>query len=224
MNRRLINQIKLLKKINLKTIFENKFLLYFDKNFEIYYAPIEYVNHKAKIVIINMAPDLSEMLESFKLVNQGVSPKKIKDKLILKTKIDQNLIKNLNKLNINGVLNIKSCESLFDKNKNFLHTTSIIKFPTFYKNQRKIVIDIFKNKVLLNFVEKYFLKELRKLNNCIIVPINENVSSIINNLNIQYDLKLKCFLRQFPLLLNKTNSSNKISIQNEILNLLKKIN
>ena len=223
MNRRLVNQIKLLKQVDIKTIFENKFLLYFDKNFEIYYAPLEYVNYKAKIVMVNLSPDINEMLESFKLANKGVSPKKIKDELISQKNINLNLTKFLDKLNINHLFNIKSCESLFNKNKKLLHITSIIKFPTFYKSKKYLEINLFKQKVLVDFIEKYFLKELKIFKDCIIIPLSTDVSSIIENLDNKYNLKLNFFLKQFPNFLNKNNLSNNSVDQIKMMNLIKKI-
>ena len=46
----LIQQIKLLETINQKNVKDKKFLLEKEKNIEIYYAPFDYINSKAKIV------------------------------------------------------------------------------------------------------------------------------------------------------------------------------
>ena len=46
----LIQQIKLLETINQKNVKDRKFLLKKEKNIEIYYAPFDYINSKAKIV------------------------------------------------------------------------------------------------------------------------------------------------------------------------------
>ena len=51
-----LNQIKALKKINKSTIINSKFLINAEKNIKIYYAPFDYINPKAKIMIVGLAP------------------------------------------------------------------------------------------------------------------------------------------------------------------------
>ncbi len=62
-----LNQIKALKKINKSIVTNNKFLINKEANIKIYYAPFDYVNSKAKIMIVGITPGLhSQMLQSFK--------------------------------------------------------------------------------------------------------------------------------------------------------------
>ena len=70
----LIQQIKLLKIINQKSVKNKKFLLEKEKNIEIYYAPFDYINSKAKIVIVGITPGLQQMLQSYEVINQGKVP------------------------------------------------------------------------------------------------------------------------------------------------------
>ena len=67
---------------------------------------------------------------------------------------------------------------------------------------RHLEINLFKQKVLVDFVEKYFLKELKIFKDCIIIPLSNDVSSIIENLDKKYNLKLNFFLK-FPIFLIK---------------------
>jgi hypothetical protein len=52
--------------------------------------------------------------------------------------------------------------------------------------------------MLIEFIEKNFLKELKTLKKAIIIPLGNTVSSTIEFLNNKYDLKLSCFLNGFP--------------------------
>ena len=54
--KKFLDQIKSLKKINKSTITNNKFLVNKEDNIEIYYAPFDYVNPKAKIMIVGITP------------------------------------------------------------------------------------------------------------------------------------------------------------------------
>ena len=194
----LTQQIKLLKNINPKSIKDKKFLLKKDKNIEIYFAPFDYINSKAKIVIVGITPGLQQMLQSYEVINQGKSLKEVKDLSSFKGSMRTGLIKYLDELKINDILKIKSCESLFNKNSKYLHTTSLVKYPVFDKGKNYSGANILKKKILLDFIEKNFLEELKTLKKSIIIPLGNTVSSTIEYLNNKYNLKLACFLKGFP--------------------------
>jgi hypothetical protein len=194
----LIQQIKLIETINQKNIKDKKFLLEKEKNIEIYYAPFDYINTKAKIVIVGITPGLQQMLQSYEVINQGKSLKEVKDLSSFKGSMRTGLIKYLDELKINDILKIKSCESLFNKNSRYLHTTSLVKYPVFDKGKNYSGANILKKKILLDFIEKNFLEELKTLNKSIIIPLGNTVSSTIEYLNNKYNLKLACFLKGFP--------------------------
>ena len=194
----LIQQIKLLKIINQKSVKNKKFLLEKEKNIEIYYAPFDYINSKAKIVIVGITPGLQQMLQSYEVINQGKSLKEVKDLSSFKGSMRTGLIKYLDELKINDILKIKSCESLFNKNSKYLHTTSLVKYPVFDKGKNYSGANILKKKILLDFIEKNFLEELKTLKKSIIIPLGNTVSSTIEYLNNKYNLKLACFLKGFP--------------------------
>jgi len=194
----LIQQIKLLETINQISVKDKNFLLKKDKNIEIYYAPFDYINSKAKIVIVGITPGLQQMLQSYEVINQGKSFKEVKDLSSFKGSMRTGLIKYLDELKINDILKIKSCESLFNKNSKYLHTTSLVKYPVFDKGKNYSGANILKKKILLDFIEKNFLEELKTLKKSIIIPLGNTVSSTIEYLNNKYKLKLSCFLKGFP--------------------------
>ena len=193
-----LKQIRSLKKINKSTIINSKFLINTENNIEIYYAPFEYINSRAKIMIVGITPGLQQMLQSFEVINDGKSLKEVKDLSSFKGSMRTILIKYLDELKVNKKLKIKSCESLFNKNSKHLHTTSLVKYPVFDKGKNYSGSNILKKKILIEFIEKNFLKELKTLKKVIIIPLGNTVSSTIEYLNNKYNLKLTCFLKGFP--------------------------
>ena len=193
-----LNQIKSLKKINKSTVTNKNFLIKREDNIEIYYAPFDYINSKAKIMIVGITPGLQQMLQSFEAVKEGRSLKEVKDLSSFKGSMRTTLIKYLDALNINKKLKIKSCESLFNINSKYLHSTSLIKYPVFDKGRNYSGSGLLKKKILLDFLEAHFVKELKKLDKTIIVPLGNTVSSTIDYLNNEFKLNLKCFLKGFP--------------------------
>ena len=193
-----LKKIKSLKKINKSTITSNKFLVKKEGNIKVYYAPFDYVNSKAKIMIVGITPGLQQMLQSFQVINEGKSLKEVKNLSSFKGSMRTSLIKYLDELEVNKKLKIKSCESLFNKNSKYLHTTSLVKYPVFDQGKNYSGANILKKKILIEFIEKNFLKELKTLKKAIIIPLGNTVSSTIEYLNNKYDLKLACFLKGFP--------------------------
>ena len=193
-----LKQIRSLKKINKSSVTNKNFLIKKEDNIEIYYAPFDYINSKAKIMIVGITPGLQQMLQSFEAVNEGRSLKEVKDLSSFKGSMRTTLIKYLDALNINKKLRIKSCESLFNINSKYLHSTSLIKYPVFDKGRNYSGSGLLKKKILLDFLEAHFVKELKKLDKTIIVPLGNTVSSTIDYLNNEFKLNLKCFLKGFP--------------------------
>ena len=194
----MISKIKRLKKIDKKSVVSKDFLVNKDGNIEIYYAPFDYINSKAKIVIVGITPGLQQMTQSFQVIKDGKSLKEVKDLSSFKGSMRTTLIKYMDELKINKILKIKSCESLFNLDNKYLHTTSLVKYPVFDKGMNYSGVSILKKKILLEFIEKNFLKELKILQNSIIVPLGNTVSSTIDYLNKKHQLKLRCFLKGFP--------------------------
>jgi hypothetical protein len=194
----MISKIKRLKKRDKKSVVSKDFLVNKDGNIEIYYAPFDYINSKAKIVIVGITPGLQQMTQSFQVIKDGKSLKEVKDLSSFKGSMRTTLIKYMDELKINKILKIKSCESLFNLDSKYLHTTSLVKYPVFDKGKNYSGANILKKKILLDFIEKNFLEELKTLKKSIIVPLGNTVSSTIEYLNSKYNLKLECFLKGFP--------------------------
>ena len=75
----MIDKIRRLKKIDTSSIVNKEFLIEKDGNIEIYYAPFDYVNSKAKIAIVGITPGLQQMTQSFQAIKDGKSLKEVKD-------------------------------------------------------------------------------------------------------------------------------------------------
>jgi hypothetical protein len=138
------------------------------------------------------------MTQSFQAIKDGKSLKEVKDLSSFKGSMRTTLIKYMDELKINKILKIKSCESLFNIDSKYLHTTSLVKYPVFDKGKNYSGANILKKKILLEFIEKNFLKELKVLQNSIIIPLGNTVSSTIDYLNTKHQLNLRCFLKGFP--------------------------
>ena len=89
----MISKIKKLKKIDKQSVVIDDFLLNKEGNLEIYYAPFDYINSKAKIVIVGITPGLQQMIQSFQVIKEGKSLKEVKDLSSFKGSMRTTLIK-----------------------------------------------------------------------------------------------------------------------------------
>ena len=194
----MISEIKKLNKVDKDSVISKTFLLSKEGNIEIYYAPFEYINPKAKIVIVGITPGLQQMIQSFQAIKDGKSLSEVKDLSSFKGAMRTTLVKFMDELRINKILKIQSCECLFNLNNKYLHSTSLVKYPVFEKGKNYSGVNILKKKILLDFIEDNFLKELEVFQGSIIVPLGNSVSTTIDYLNTKHQLKLKCFLKGFP--------------------------
>jgi hypothetical protein len=173
-----------------------------------YYAPFEYVNHNARI-IIGITPGFTQMDIAIryakKYLTMGISYntilKHIKENAAFAGQMRTNLINMFDELGLNELLNIKRCNLLFQKEYSKLsQMTSLIRYPVF-NNGRDYTghsPDILKSNMLKNIIENIFVDELKSIKCSIIIPLGSAVSKVLEFIsNEYYEIDNKC-LFNFP--------------------------
>jgi hypothetical protein len=98
------------------------------------------------------------MIQSFQVIKEGKSLKEVKDLSSFKGSMRTTLIKYMDELKINKIIKIKSCESLFNLDNKYLHTTSLVKYSVFDKGKNYSGVNILKKRIL----HKNFMKKMVK--------------------------------------------------------------
>ncbi|MCR2822938.1 uracil-DNA glycosylase family protein [Lederbergia panacisoli] len=178
------------------------------KKLEIYYAPFEYVNPIARILIVGITPGLHQMKKSYTTVinarnqieNDEEILRQVKNNSSFEGPMRKNLVQMLDELGLHEYLGLTSTMSFFNESSNIVQTTSIIPYPVFYngKNFNGSTPNILKNEILKKYVTEFFASEMRKLNNPLIIPLGVNVSNALNYLSNNDLLDVKNFLSGFP--------------------------
>jgi len=156
----------------------------------IYYAPFDYINTEARIVICGITPGFKQakmaLDEASKQLRQGATPSAAK--LAAKNTASfggpmrSNLIRLLDYIGIPGKLNIGSCSELFGSKSNLVHYTSALRYPVFkslknYSGTPSMVA----NSLLRKQLEKYLLPELAHLSSsAILVPLGPKVEEALS--------------------------------------------
>jgi hypothetical protein len=153
---------------------------------EIYYAPHnEYVNLSAKVMIIGITPGWVQMKTAYREARKGLEQglrdeeicKRAKEEAGFAGSMRVNLISMLDALDLHRYLNIPSCEDLFLKHRNLLHTTSLLRFPVFIEkrnytgaNPTLFSAPFLRESALLSIQE-----EIQLLQRALIIPLGKTV-------------------------------------------------
>lgn len=183
------NKIKKLNDFDKENILIPDFNLYRDDKISIYYAPHnEIINKQAKIFIIGITPGWTQTSIAYKTAYERLNKNLDYDTIKYECKrnsrfagsMRKNIIEMLDELDIPKYLNISSSLELFD-NDDFLHTTSVIPYPVFInsKNYTGSNPKITENKVLYDYVRKYFYNEVKSVSHALFIPLGKAVEEVL---------------------------------------------
>ncbi|MEH6944333.1 uracil-DNA glycosylase family protein [Bacillus sp. JJ722] len=178
------------------------------KKLEIYYAPFEYINEQAKVVIVGITPGLHQMKMSFSTVldaknqlnNDEDILHQVKNNSSFEGPMRKNLVQMLDELGLNEYLGLDSTIELFDEASHLVQTTSVIPYPVFRdgKNYSGSAPKILKTEVLKRYATEYFAKEMSNFDQALIIPLGVNVSEVLSYLADNHILNRDCLLTGFP--------------------------
>jgi hypothetical protein len=186
------------------------FLIQREGNLEVYYAPHnEYINTKAKIIIVGITPGWSQMQTAYKKLVDDLSVGIPLDQILIHTKkaasfagsMRRYLIEMLDECGIPELLNTESSSSLFNEKRYLLHTTSVIKYPVFHlgKNYTGHRPKIEHSEVLSYYAYKEFPIELNSISSsALVIPLGKTVEQIIEKLLNDGKLVNHIYLFGFP--------------------------
>jgi hypothetical protein len=204
------NLIQSLSSITPESIKSEMFLLEEDekKQLEIYYAPFEYVNEHAKVVIIGITPGLHQMEKSYSTVlhakNQEASDEtilsQVKNNSSFEGTMRKNLVQMLDELKLHEYLNISSTIELFSSANHLVHTTSVISYPVFYKgkNYSGSTPNMLTAEMLKKYVTEHFALEIDQIKQPLLIPLGAKVSKVLDFLVEKRMIDSKLILNGFP--------------------------
>ncbi len=179
-----------------------------EKNLEVYFAPFDYINKTAPVVIVGITPGWTQMEKSFNTVitelHKGYSYesalKKVKSESSFAGSMRSNLIKMLDELGLHEKLNLKSTANLFDLDNDLLHSTSALRYPVFSsgRNYTGSSPSPLKSSLLWNQIETHLVPEMCFFTDALIIPLGKNVNDIFIELQSNNKLNSNYILSGFP--------------------------
>lgn len=162
-------------------------------DFQTFYAPFDYVNLQAKIVICGITPGKTQAFEALRAIRTSllngdsadVAKQKAKGVASFAGTMRTNLINMMDHVGIHELLGISGCAALFGSKSHLVHYTSALRNPVFKKNENYSgkSPSIVKNTEFLKVIEQNLAAEIRALpEDCIYVPLGEEVWNVFAHL------------------------------------------
>lgn len=150
-----------------------------------YYAPFDYINTQAKIVLVGMTPGFTQarnaLIEAQRRLKAGESHSAAlmaaKQVGAFSGSLRPNLVAMLDYLKLNQWLGLSTCDELFVNASHLVQTTSVLRFPVFINDANyNGTPNMTKHPMLQKMLREYFAQEVKMLPNAIYVPLGPTVS------------------------------------------------
>lgn len=159
-----------------------------DASLTTYYAPFDYVNTRAKIVLVGVTPGFTQARNALIAARNGLKAGESHSAALIAAKqvgafsgsLRPNLVGMLDYLKLNQWLGVSTCDELFANASHLVQTTSVLRFPVFINDANyNGTPNMTKHPMLQKMLREYFVQEVKMLPNAIYVPLGPIVSEAI---------------------------------------------
>jgi len=162
-----------------------------ENNLSIYYAPFDWVNTNAKVILMGITPGKTQAinaLNAYRIArNAGHSVEQshqiAKQSGSFSGSLRKNLVALLDHIQFNTLLNIESCDSLFGANgshNQLIHSMSSLTFPVFKNGENYNGTPKIKNSALLKKHLQYCADIVQQMPEAMIVPLGPKVTEAMD--------------------------------------------
>ena len=161
----------------------------------VYYAPFEYVNPIARIVLVGITPGPTQMVNANNEARQALMAGRSIEEAIRVAKnvgafsgepLRSNLVKQLNHWGFHTWLGLDDASELFSTKRNLVNSTSLLRYPVFVNgNDYRGTPDMTKHPLLRKYLMENFVEEVRQLESAIFVGLGPLVQKVLNQLVIE---------------------------------------
>lgn len=179
-----------------------------NQNVSMVYAPFDYINVDAKIVIVGMTPGRQQASNALRAAKVALEAGYTIDYASRDAKLHasfsgepmrSNLIRMLDLIGVPAKLGLQSTSSLWSDDANLVHFTSALRYPVFVDGQNwSGQPDMVRTPVLRAWLEQYTGVELATLNDAIIVPLGPKVCAAMMHLADVGKIKRNKILEGLP--------------------------
>lgn len=182
-----INTIRTLTdaELNDAAALSRRFSMARDGNVEVQYAPFEFINLQARVVLVGITPGRTQMVNALREcrrqlqagASNEVALKTAKQTGAFSGAMRPNLIALMDAIGLHRWLGLSSCEALFDSAAHLVQTTSVLRNPVFIKGEnyngtpRMTTHPLLRQQLLEGFAQ-----DARALPKAVFLPLGDKVS------------------------------------------------
>jgi hypothetical protein len=183
------------------------------KSIRIYYAPFDWINTKARVIIVGITPGRDSMVNAFRAAASALRQGQTVDESSKQGKqagsfsnMRPTIAEMFDEVGIPEALGIRRSDELFGSLYDLLHPTSCVKYPVFVWNKRKGKWSNYTGhspKLLtwdtsVYYIERVLADELQQIPDALIVPCGEAVDSALRHLSARKMIDPSRCLFGFP--------------------------
>lgn len=155
---------------------------------EVCYAPFEYINPKARVVLVGITPGRTQMLNAVKEARKQLDLGAEMENVLMAAKrvgafsgpMRPNLISLLDCISVNRWLGIGSCDALFGTASHLVQTASVLRNPVFINGENyNGNPDMVRHPLLRTQLLSYFGEDIKLLPKAVFVPLGDKVAAAL---------------------------------------------
>lgn len=159
---------------------------------KIYYAPFEYLNPAARVVLVGITPGPTQMVNANNEARRALLTGKSAAEAIELAKNEgafsgepmrSNLINQLNHWGFHRWLGLRDASELFSSSRHLVQTTSLLRYPVFFKDDDyRGTPDMTKHPLLRRYLLEHFVAEVEQLRDAVFVGLGPQVQKTLDRL------------------------------------------
>jgi hypothetical protein len=159
---------------------------------KIYYAPFEYLNPEARIVLVGITPGPTQMANANNEARRALLAGKSSEEAMKIAKkvaafsgepLRSNLINQLNHWGVHQWLGISDSANLFATEGRLLQTTSLLRYPIFVNDEDyRGTPDMTKHPLLRKYLMEHFVSEVEEMKEAVFFGLGPQVQKVLDYL------------------------------------------
>ena len=164
-----------------------------DGPIQIFYAPFDWLNLSARVVISGITPGRNSMVTALQASKEALKAGLAREEAARKGKqtgsfsnMRRNLITRLDALGLHAVLGLNTTAQLFEDRADLLHTTSAVRYPVFKngKNYGGYSPRLTRHRLLRRYIEQYLGPEVARYPDALFVPNGPAVAEALLSVGV----------------------------------------
>jgi hypothetical protein len=168
-----------------------KLMLAAEGDLRVCYAPFEFINQEAHVVIVGITPGSTQMINALKEARRQLDLGASEEEVLKAAKatgafsgsMRPNLTALLDAIGLQRWLGIRSCEELFGSAARLVQTTSVLRNPVFVRGENyNGSPGITRSPLLREQLENGFARDAAVLRNAVFIPLGDKVTEALHYL------------------------------------------